>query len=265
MEEESSEVTSATLETLQDGVQKFGPAFIDKNLDQLMEALKKLLANEAVCQTGAEDDSDDVDVNGMIFGNVTELLSIMAKVLKDSFAVCYKPIHSTLKRYLKLNKSPDDISLAIGAIGDCFKHSPTLVQTYFEDLLPSIVQCVEVNDELVSRNIAFTIGVFCAHGKDLAVSHYPKLMQILKHIFDTSTLEETKDNAVAAIAKMVYTQPGKMPLNVVVPTIMNVLPFKGDLPENKTALKMIIFLLETSIFRVFNAITYIEMLKMLKH
>ena len=109
-EEESPEVTSATLETLQTNLKNLGPAFIDHNIDRLMAALNKLLNNDCVCQTGADDDSDDADVNGMIFGNVTELLPIIAKTLRDGFVPSYKAIHKSLKKFMKENKGLDDIA-----------------------------------------------------------------------------------------------------------------------------------------------------------
>ena len=211
-----------------------------------MEALLQLLQNRGACQTGEADDSDDVDVNGLIFGNVTDLLPVLAKTLKSGFVPAYKTIHKTMKKFIKTNKGYDDISQTIGVFGECFKYVPELIQGYCEELLPSIIDAIELNDENINRNVAFTLGVFCAHGKDCMLAYYPKIMQAMKSIYDTATTAETKDNAVAAIAKMTFTNAAKMPLNLVVPTIMGVLPFQGDLKENKTAVRFIIYFLETS-------------------
>lgn len=212
-----------------------------------MNALNTLLMNKGVCQTGNEDDSD-VDINGLIYGNITDLLPLLAKVLRDGFVPAYKIIHKSFRKFLDPKKGVDDISQAVGTLANCAKYSPLLVQTFYEDLLPAMVKCLDLNEEIVNRNTAYALGKFCEVGKETIAPYYQDIMKALKQIFDTATLEDTKDNAVAAIARMTYTQPAKMPLNLVVPTIMGALPFKGDVQENKAAVKMIIFLLEQSNF-----------------
>jgi len=155
-------------------------------------------------------------------------------------------IHKSFKRYLRPKKGLTVVADCSGIIGTTFKYSPLCVQTYAEDFLQPLYDCLELNDDVANLNVACTLGIFCALGKELLVPHYQKILQVLKHVFDTGVLEETKDNAVSAIAKMAYTQPDKMPLSLVVPNIMNALPFKGDLKENKTAVKMIIHFLESN-------------------
>jgi len=82
--EDSYEVSACTLETLEEAVKLLGPAFIDRSAVRLMEALNELLLNKGLCQKGNEGDSDDVDMNGLIFGNITDLLVSMAKVLRET-------------------------------------------------------------------------------------------------------------------------------------------------------------------------------------
>lgn len=248
VEDESYEVTSATLEQLCDATKKFGPAFVDKSIDRLMEALNDLLLNKGVCQKGEEDDSDDVDVNGLIFGNITDLLPILAKVLGDGFMPKYQVIHNTFKKFLKENKGLDDITQTVGTYGECFKHVPSLIGVYHADLLPAILKTVEMNEEMINRNVAYTCGVFVAHGKELIVPYYTQILKVLKHIFDLAIDRETKDNAVSAIAKIIYTSPDKVPLDFLIPTVMAEAPFTGDLKEVKTLVRMILFLLETRNF-----------------
>jgi hypothetical protein len=66
---------------------------------------------------------------------------------------------------------------------------------------------------------------------------------LLKQIFDhASSSQACRDNAVAAICRIIYTINPPMPHQVFVDNLMKMLPFQGDEEEEPSALKAILFL-----------------------
>lgn len=73
--------------------------------------------------------------------------------------------------------------------------------------------------------------------------HLPNGLLLLKKIFDNpSSSEPCKDNALAAICRVIYTINPPMPLQVFLDTLIPLLPFKGDEEEEPSALKALLFL-----------------------
>jgi hypothetical protein len=66
---------------------------------------------------------------------------------------------------------------------------------------------------------------------------------LLKQIFDHKSSEQAcKDNAVAAICRIIYTFNPPMPHQIFVDNLVKMMPFQGDEGEEGTALKCLIFL-----------------------
>jgi hypothetical protein len=66
---------------------------------------------------------------------------------------------------------------------------------------------------------------------------------LLKQIFDhANSSQACRDNAVAAICRIIYTVNPPMPHQVFVDGMIKMMPFQGDEEEEPSALKAILFL-----------------------
>jgi len=92
---------------------------------------------------------------------------------------------------------------------------PSAVGVYGEDMLDVCIKALDFGDEYINQNIAFCIGEIVEYGKDKIFPYYETVMQKLRVIYDNSTLNHTRDNAIAAIARMIFTNPSLVPLSVV--------------------------------------------------
>ncbi len=83
---------------------------------------------------------------------------------------------------------------------------------YAKELVPIFVDLDRFSDEGMSRNIAFCLGIMCEKGGDALITHYVSIMMCLKKIYDHSVLPEGRENAIAAICRMIMAQPSKVPV-----------------------------------------------------
>jgi hypothetical protein len=61
--------------------------------------------------------------------------------------------------------------------------------------------------------------------------HYPSLLAALYPLFSPDEEDGVRDNAAAAVARMILACPGTIPLPQVLPVFLGALPLKEDLEE----------------------------------
>lgn len=61
--------------------------------------------------------------------------------------------------------------------------------------------------------------------------HYPSLLAALYPLFSPDEEDGVRDNAAAAVARMILACPGTIPLPQVLPVFLGALPLKDDLEE----------------------------------
>jgi len=114
-------------------------------------------------------------------------------------------------------------------------------------MLKACFKALDFGDEYVNQNVAFCVGLIVENGGEVTFPHYKDIMGKLRVIYENSVLAHTKDNAIAAIARMVYSNPSAVPLSMIVPPIIKEMPLQADPKENRTLIKMLVCLFETSI------------------
>lgn len=93
-------------------------------------------------------------------------------------------------------------------------------------------------NDCVKRNTAFLIGLICDACKEHANIFYQNAGQMLEPLL-TSTKLEVKDNAMAAMARMVISNEQQTPnAEAVTALICENVPFTGDRQENATIVKL---------------------------
>jgi len=130
-----------------------------------------------------------------------------------------------------------------GCLSQCFKWSPGYAANHAEELFRSLAALVPLWETEINRNVAYRFAELF----EKAPTYFGKYLQegllLLKQIFDHATSEQAcKDNAVAAICRIIYTINPPMPLQVFVDNLVKMMPFEGDEEEEPTALKAILFL-----------------------
>lgn len=98
------------------------------------------------------------------------------------------------------------------------------------------------SNDCVKRNTAFLIGLICEACKDHANDFYANAGKLLEPLL-TSTKPDVKDNAFAAMARMVINNEAALPnAESVTSLICDNSPFLGDKQENATLVRMYLYL-----------------------
>jgi hypothetical protein len=209
---------------------------------------------------GSEDD-EDTDDKIMMFEYVSDLIPSLSKAMGMEFKIFFIKMYTSLMLLTQKNHDVDEKIQVMGTFAQTFKHIPVLIEIYQDKFIRLFEELLKENDDEINRNVAFGAGVFCQKGTQAMLTHFPRVLKVLSQIFEESTSLESKENALAAIARMIMASPENVPVEEVnnmnintfnilfakcLQKIISNAPFKGDLEEEKTIIKMLIFLCQKS-------------------
>ena len=244
-EEADPEIVARAVDGMTELVKALGPVFYRNFLDELIQTIFKLLEGQCACHNPASDDEDEDETIALVFEQVTDLIPALAKTLSTGFELPFSKIANSLSAYLDTeNRDINDNIQAVGCFAITFKHVPSLIPQYQGDLLPQLYQMVEMGDDELSRNISFCLGVMVQRNIKAMTKELPRVMLALKGVFDRAKDQACKDNAAAALCRIILVAPDQVPLPQAIQTILNTAPFTGDEEEEKTILEMLVFLVQ---------------------
>eukprot|EP00330_Aristerostoma_sp_ATCC50986_P007491 CAMPEP_0114577296 /NCGR_PEP_ID=MMETSP0125-20121206/1975_1 /TAXON_ID=485358 ORGANISM="Aristerostoma sp., Strain ATCC 50986" /NCGR_SAMPLE_ID=MMETSP0125 /ASSEMBLY_ACC=CAM_ASM_000245 /LENGTH=201 /DNA_ID=CAMNT_0001766503 /DNA_START=2401 /DNA_END=3007 /DNA_ORIENTATION=- len=198
----------------------------------IVEKIDTVLRNEANCQLQEYDNEED-DVHGEIFGAATGLIEELARVCKDGFAEYFVVLADTLVKFTKDDRDEDDIATVIGVMGICMKHASALAPKYGIDILKVCFEVLEYGDEYINANVAFCVGMVIENAPDLIKEHAKGIMEKLKVMYENTTYGKGKDNALSTLARLAYSVPQVVPLDLIITAILKAIPLKDDPKENE--------------------------------
>jgi hypothetical protein len=132
-------------------------------------------------------------------------------------------------KYLEEREEINDNVQMTGCLSQCFKWAPGYAANHADELFQSLSDLVALWETEINRNVAYCLAEMFEKSPKYFAKHLPNGLLLLKQIFDhPSSSEPCKDNALAAICRVIYTINPPMPLQVFVDTLIPLLPFKGD-------------------------------------
>lgn len=120
-----------------------------------------------------------------------------------------------------------------------------------EPLLELFYQALSDEESEVQCNAAFAVGLLVEHShKDLS-PQYLHLLSALHPLIEVppnSPLSRLKahDNAVGAVSRLIVRNTAAVPLDQILPVVINALPLRHDLLENPPVFKAIFHLFNTN-------------------
>ncbi|KAM3142401.1 hypothetical protein pb186bvf_005558 [Paramecium bursaria] len=244
-DDDSMECVALVYDSLADLLRKVGPAIIHQNINDITQVTIQVLEKKIKvlgADLEAEDELDD-DMIETIFENVTDFIPAMAKALKQGFLFSFRELLPKLLTYLHKDQDINDIVQVVGCFGQLFENEPTLIQECQTQVIPFLLSATEIGDVELNRNIAFALATFSEFAAQQDVQTIlPQIIQTLRHIYANSTnYIEGSENAIAAFCRIIIRFP-QVFQNELLDSILMSLPFTGDILENFTAIKMLLFL-----------------------
>eukprot|EP01135_Chromosphaera_perkinsii_P011601 Nk52_evm40s2449 gene=Nk52_evmTU40s2449 len=235
-ESDDKNLAIGVCEAINQVISTCGPAAAEPFLDELNERVYELLTNKACCQDEEEEDDEmSAELDIMLIEAVAEIVSTLAKILKEGFCPLFERYAPIFLKYNKKTNKVNERSMAVGLMAEiCNKMGPS-VSRYVAHLLPIFLEALGAKEEDVRCNAAYGIGCLAENGGQEVQQHYPTILQALSHNFGGKIKKRmitVVDNCVSAVCRMIRANKGSVPMDQVFPVVMANLPLKSDFTEN---------------------------------
>eukprot|EP00823_Brevimastigomonas_motovehiculus_P004012 TRINITY_DN2564_c0_g1_i1.p1 TRINITY_DN2564_c0_g1~~TRINITY_DN2564_c0_g1_i1.p1 ORF type:complete len:1088 (+),score=286.20 TRINITY_DN2564_c0_g1_i1:111-3374(+) len=247
--DESKEVVGLACEVITDTCQWFGLGAIQKDVENIMKTMHTLLAEKAPCQIKQGDDestdNEEKNFDTDLLDSITDLVAMLAQLIGPKFEDAFKNYLPLLLKFSSSKRLPQDRSCALGCIAEVAHELGSLIVPYYKDCFPAAIEGLTESQPVLRRNAAFCVGNLCESGGTAAVAYYEKVLPLLAKCFDQKEYKEkeskdfkfdflgARDNAVSALCKMISNSPTSLPLEKIVPMIIQSCPIQTDYQEVK--------------------------------
>lgn len=150
----------------------------------------------------------------------------------------------------KKTRSLSDRSSAIGALSEIIAGMKEAVTPHTEPLLELFYRALSDPDPEVQTNAAFASGLLVEHSQmDLSPQFLP-LLAAFRPLFsipaDAPPAQvNARDNAVGAVARILYKNPTAVPMDQVLPVLFGAVPLTQDPLENRPLFRTVFHLFKT--------------------
>ncbi|KAF7708017.1 importin-4 [Silurus meridionalis] len=223
-----------------------------ERLAEVSHAIRDVLKKKTVCQDGGGDDDDEeqqAEYDAMLQEFAGEGIPVLASAVPaETF---YSHLNDLLPLIINKAKSSctvADRSFSVGTLSETL-HSLAGVSggravagKLSNRLLPVLVAAVRDGDAEVRNNAVFGLGALAQAAGPIISSDYPMMLSLFSNLLLKEPDRRVIDNLCAALCRMIMSHTEGVPLEQVLPALLERLPLKEDLEENKTVYSCLAFL-----------------------
>jgi len=157
------------------------------------------------------------------------LIEIQHEHFTCGMSIFQKPI-------LKFASSQTDFerSTAIGVVAECTANMGNAVTPFTDTVLTMLLRRLSDPDPETKSNAAYATGLLIFHSQDSKtyLPHFNTILGKLEPLLHTQHAR-TLDNACGCVSRMIMAHQDQVPVDDVMPVIVEQLPLKEDYEENK--------------------------------
>jgi importin-4 len=224
-------------------------------LEQATALVLLLLQKQHPCQKDEDDfddaeplDEESAEYDWLVIETALEVIGSLASVLGEQFGELWQIFETPILKYAS-SQERFERSSAVGTIADCVESMGAASTPYTQKLMRVFVKRLTDEDPETKSNAAFGTGLLCeksTDGKEV-LSNYSTILGKLEPLLDASTSEghaRLLDNAAGCVSRMIKKSPQNVPLEDVLPRLLDILPLKEDFDENEPVYDMFVALLQ---------------------
>ncbi|XP_051145314.1 uncharacterized protein LOC127261141 [Andrographis paniculata] len=235
-EDDDKEVVAQACMSVAEIINDFGYMAIEPYMTRLVETTLVLLQEESACQLVESDeeiDEDDTEHDEVLMDAVSDLLPAFAKALGNHFATSFSQMFQPLMKFSKQSRPPQDRTMVVATLAEVAQHMGAPIAGYVDAIMPLVLKELGSPNSTNRRNAAFCVGELSKNGGNAILKYYGDVLNRLHPLFGGSEPDNAvRDNAAGAVARMIMAHPESIPLNEVLPVLLQVLPLKEDFEES---------------------------------
>lgn len=231
-------------------LRKCGPALISDTttLKPVAETLISIITKKHSCQLdfGDTDDIEDLEESSeydwLIIDTALDTVIGLAMSLGETFGQLWKIFEKPIMKYASSSEAIER-STAIGVIAECIRGMKGEVTPFTTSLLKLLLHRMSDEDPETKSNAAFAIGLLqeYSNNDEEILASYNSILAKLEPLLHTNEAR-AKDNAAGCVSRMIMKHRDRVPIEAVLPALVELLPLKEDFEENEPVYQMILHL-----------------------
>ncbi|KAF2091370.1 ARM repeat-containing protein [Saccharata proteae CBS 121410] len=234
-----------------------GPAIlVNENgtvIPQLANQLVSILTKRHPCQQdlGDEIDEDLMDESSeydwLVIEVALDAITCLSAALGQSFAELWKIFEKPVMKYASGQESMER-SNAVGTIADCIGNMAHEITPYTTTLMKLLIHRLSDEDPETRSNAAYAVGLLCqaSTNEQEIIKNYPTIFSKLEPMLHDQQQARMLDNAAGCISRMIMRHPSNVPIEQVLPRLIELLPLREDFEENMPIFRMIVKLYQAN-------------------
>lgn len=216
-----------------------------------------MLQKQHPCQKD-DDDLDDAEIpddetaeyDWLVIETALEVVAALASALGEQAGELWKIFETPVLKYAS-SQERFERSAAIGTTADCIESMKAACTPFTKRMLTIFLKRLRDEDPETKSNAAFGTGLLCLHSEDRAqiLPQYTSVFGLLEPMLDAGATggdgdaaARLIDNAAGCVSRMIKAAPQSVPLEHVLPRLIDLLPLKNDYRENEPVYDMMIML-----------------------
>jgi importin-4 len=210
--------------------------------DVIMRIIFEILSEKLPCQQSVEDEQEEEEDehSSDVMDSVADLIAALPKyILPSVFIPYFDEFSKVLMKYAKPTRDYNSRAMVIGIYAEVIAEVGVESAKYVEAILPVVSQGITDPMEGVRRNSAYAVScIIQSHAASMSQEQVTMFLFMLQPLcsrnngtgHESHVVGADVDNAISAICRMISLVPQYLPLQQVLPVLLDALPMRVD-PE----------------------------------
>ena len=212
----------------------------------MTEVLVAIITKAHACQKDFGDEEDLSSLDGtsefdwVTIDTALDVVIGIANALGETFGQLWKIFEKPILAFASGSEGYER-STAVGTIAECIKAMGASVTPFTSQLLKLLLHRMSDEDSEAKSNAAYGIGLLQEGSKNdkEILKVFPTILSKLEPLLQTDEAR-AKDNAAGCVSRMIMRHPSNIPVEQVLPALLDILPLKNDYDENVPVYDMIV-------------------------
>ena len=212
----------------------------------MTEVLVAIITKAHACQKDFGDEEDLSSLDGtsefdwVTIDTALDVVIGIANALGETFGQLWKIFEKPIMAFASGSEGYER-STAVGTIAECIKAMGASVTPFTSQLLKLLLHRMSDEDSEAKSNAAYGIGLLQEGSKNdkEILKSFPTILSKLEPLLQTDEAR-AKDNAAGCVSRMIMRHPSNIPVEQVLPALLDILPLKNDYDENVPVYDMIV-------------------------
>lgn len=252
VKDESVDVVCSSLDMISELLKscKQGVTNIAGSCESIIQVMHSVIQSKCACMdsdtaqpfdqaNGEDEEYDEAEQDEALFEYAGDILPSLGQALND--ASKFKPYFAgMLVHLLKKTKprcSTAEKSFAAGSLAECMAPLSGELEPFVSHVMPAFLKLVNDEDNDVRNNAVFGLGELVLHAGPTMHPQFSQVLETLSKLLSKEDAPRVIDQIVGAVCRLILANHSLVPLDSVVPVMLQQLPMREDFDEYEVVFK----------------------------